>query len=139
MICGLCKTREARIFYTEIVNGKKKEQYLCEECAAKSTHFKLKTPFGGQEFSLGALLSGLFEGEQYEEEEEGEEKGHDSVATGPACDTCGMTYEEFKEKGQFGCAKCYHNFGRLLLKNMRNIQGSDVHTGKKPKHISENV
>lgn len=130
MLCGICKAREAKIFYTEIINGEKKEQYLCEECAAKSTNFRLKSPFGGQEFSLGGLLSGLFEGERQKEEG----RQYIGAGEGLACARCGMTYEEFKEKGQFGCAKCYQSFGRLLLKNMRNIQGSDIHTGKKPKN-----
>lgn len=138
MLCGICKAREARIFYTEIINGEKKEQYLCEECAAKSTNFRLKSPFGGQEFSLGGLLSGLFEGE-HQEEEDGKQFTGAGAGAGLACSGCGMTYEEFKEKGQFGCAACYHNFGRLLLKNMRNIQGSDIHTGKKPKNVSGQV
>lgn len=133
MLCGICKAREATVFYTEIINGTKKEQYLCEECAAKSTSLRLKAPFGGQEFSLGGLLSGLFEGEEPKEDngEQASDIGKELVCSG-----CGMTYAEFKEHGQFGCASCYREFGRLLLRNMRNIQGSDVHTGKRPKNAA---
>ncbi|MDE6875228.1 MAG: UvrB/UvrC motif-containing protein [Lachnospiraceae bacterium] len=132
MLCGICKAREATVFYTEIVAGTKKEQFLCEECAAKSTSLRLKAPFGGEEFSLGGLLLGLFENG-------GSEKGGKETAEeterGLSCSGCGMTYAEFKEKGQFGCASCYKEFGRLLLRNMRNIQGSDAHTGKHPKNV----
>lgn len=132
MVCGICKAREATVFYTEIVNGTKKEQYLCEECAAKSTSLRIKAPFGGQEFSLGGLLLGLFEhsGETKEGEETPKETGKEIV-----CSNCGMTYAGFKEHGQFGCASCYKEFGRLLLRNMRGIQGSDVHTGRRPKNV----
>lgn len=137
MLCGICKTKEARIFYTEVVNGEKKEQYLCEECAAKSMNFRLRAPFQGKEFSLGGLLSGLFEGEQPQEETK--ETGNTGIGKNLVCSDCGMTYEEFKEDGQFGCASCYQNFGRLLLRNIKNIQGSDVHTGKRPKNSSGQI
>lgn len=133
MVCGICKAREATVFYTEIVNGTKKEQYLCEECAAKSTSLRLKAPFGGQEFSLGGLLLGLFE--NGDAKKDGEERA-DEAGGKIVCSGCGMTYAEFKERGQFGCASCYKEFGRLLLRNMRGIQGSDVHTGKRPKNIA---
>lgn len=133
MLCGMCKAKEATVFYTEIINGTKREQYLCEECAAKSTSMRLQAPFGGQDFSLGGLLSGLFEGAQPKEED-----GEQSPQAGKelTCSNCGMTYAEFKERGQFGCASCYRDFGRILLRNMRNIQGSDVHTGKRPKNAA---
>ncbi len=133
MLCGVCKTREARIFYTEIINGEKKEQYLCEECATKSTSLRLKTPFGGEPFSLGGLLSGLFEEEQ---EPEPEEK-IPAVSEGLTCEKCGMTYDEFKERGSFGCAACYQSFGKVLAKNIKNIQGSDIHVGKRPNGVVE--
>ena len=68
MLCGICKEKEATVFYTEIINGAKKEQYLCGECAAKSTGLHLKSPFGEGEFSLGTLLAGLFEGTVSKEE-----------------------------------------------------------------------
>ena len=139
MLCNICKAREARIFYTEIINGEKKEQYLCEECAARNTSLRLKAPFGGETFSLGGLLSGLFEGEQ--ERTRVREKSQGSAPSGAeaglACPECGMTYEEFKEHGRFGCAACYRNFGKLLTRNMKNIQGSDVHVGKRPKSAGE--
>ncbi len=133
MLCGICKAREATVFYTEIVNGTKKEQYLCEECAAKSTSLRLKAPFGGQEFSLGGLLLGLFENS---EAQKGGDEAADEAEKGIVCSGCGMTYAEFKESGQFGCASCYKEFGRLLLRNMRHVQGSDVHTGKHPKNVA---
>ena len=39
MLCSICHKNEAVICYTEIINGIKKEQYLCPECAAKYTAF----------------------------------------------------------------------------------------------------
>ncbi len=35
MKCNYCKKNDATVFYSETVNGKKAEAYLCEECAEK--------------------------------------------------------------------------------------------------------
>ncbi len=129
MLCGICKAREATVFYTEIMNGTKKEQYLCEECAAKSTSLRLKTPFGGKEFSLGGLISSLLE-EAMPKEENEEEMQTAQVGKDMVCPECGMSYAKFKEEGVLGCPSCYQKFGRALL------QGADTHTGKHPLHFS---
>ncbi len=127
MLCDICGKREAKIYYTEIVNGKKKEQHLCEECAAEHTSFRLKDPFSSREFSLGGLLSGILDSYGPAATKE-EEKEKEKIV----CKNCGTTYEEFLEKGQFGCAGCYQAFGRLLGKTFKNLHGGDSHTGKKP-------
>lgn len=131
MQCDVCKKREAKIYYTEIVNGKKKEQHLCEVCAAEYTSIKIKNPLTNKEFSIGGLLSGILE--SYNAAENKEEKVPENV-----CKKCGMHYNEFLEQGKFGCAECYQSFGKLLSKSFRTIHGADIHTGKKPKgYISE--
>lgn len=136
MLCGICKAREATVFYTEIMNGTKKEQYLCEECAAKSTSLRLKTPFGGKEFSLGGLISSLLEEAMPKEENESEEEGQTAqVGKDIICPECGMSYAKFKEEGILGCPSCYQKFGRVLLRDIRSLQGTDTHTGKHPKHF----
>ena len=135
MLCGICKAREATVFYTEIMNGTKKEQYLCEECAAKSTSLRLKTPFGGKEFSLGGLISSLLE-EALPREENEEEMQTAQVGKDITCPECGMSYAKFKEEGVLGCPSCYQKFGRALLRDIRSLQGADTHTGKHPLHFS---
>ncbi|HPU62840.1 MAG TPA: UvrB/UvrC motif-containing protein, partial [Mobilitalea sp.] len=42
-------------------------------------------------------------------------------------------YEEFLQRGRFGCAECYRSFHKELGKTLRGIQGAEVHTGKRPK------
>lgn len=131
MLCDVCNKREAKIYYTEIINGKKSEQHLCEECAAEHTSFKIKNPLTNKEFSIGGLLSGILESYNLVENKE-------ENTSEPACKNCGMKYNEFLEQGKFGCASCYQSFGKLLSKSFRTIHGADVHTGKKPKgYISE--
>lgn len=128
MQCDRCQKRDAKVLYTEIINGVKKEQHLCEECATNYTSFQMEKPFLNSEFSLGDLLSTLFD-------------NHPSVdAKNPVhnipklvCSTCGTNYEEFLQKGRFGCAECYRSFSSQLGKTLKGIQGAEVHTGKRPK------
>ena len=51
MLCERCKTREATIQYTEVVNGVRTEHNFCAQCASELEI--------GQDFPLGRLLSGL--------------------------------------------------------------------------------
>lgn len=128
MLCDKCKKNEAKIYYTEIINGEKKEQHLCEECATEYTSFQMGTPFMNQELTLGSLLStilGNYYNNNPHEQEQTEKEPH--------CDGCGMSYSEFMKEGRFGCEKCYDSFQKILEKSIKSIQGSDTHTGKKPK------
>ncbi|NLP34634.1 MAG: hypothetical protein GX359_05485 [Clostridiales bacterium] len=128
MLCERCQKRDAKLLYTEIINGIKKEQHLCEECATNYTSFQMEKPFLNSEFSLGDLFSTLFE---------------NHLATGSKnpvnnipkieCKSCGTTYGEFLQKGKFGCAACYRSFHSQLGKTLKGIQGAEVHTGKRPK------
>ena len=38
----------------------------------------------------------------------------DNVATGSVCSNCGMSYNEFKERGFFGCPDCYMSFREYI-------------------------
>jgi len=117
MLCDRCKQREARIYYTEIIGGVKKEQHLCEECAAEMSSF-------GKNASLGSILSGIL-----------------SSATGTdvTCPKCGETYGEFLDTGKLGCDECYKAFGSLLQNSVRRIQGSVTHTGKIPGYLKSEM
>ena len=61
MLCDRCQKKEAKILYTEIINGTKKEQHLCEECAADYTSFQMEKPILNSELTLGDLLSTLLD------------------------------------------------------------------------------
>ena len=117
MLCDRCKQREAKIYFTEIIGGQKKEQHLCEECAAELSSFSKNA-------SLGSILSGIL-----------------SAATGAdaVCEKCGESYREFLETGKLGCDECYKAFGSLLQNSVRRIQGSVTHTGKVPSYLREEM
>ncbi|HHV10515.1 MAG TPA: hypothetical protein GXX75_09595 [Clostridiales bacterium] len=131
MLCDRCQKRDAKILYTEIINGVKKEQHLCEECATDYTSFQMEKPLMNSDLTLGDLLSTLLE--TYTGA--GQKKaGTDTPAL--TCENCGMTYDEFIGKGRFGCARCYQSFHNQLSKTFKGIQGSDIHTGKRPKGLT---
>lgn len=128
MLCSKCQAKQAKILYTEIVGGIKKEQHLCEDCSKNFTSFQMAKPNMNKEFTLGDLLSTVI-GNYY---------GGDGPAVMPdlpqlQCRSCHTTYEEFIKRGQFGCALCYREFGEEVDKTLKSIHGSDIHRGKRPK------
>jgi len=133
MLCDKCKKNEARVYYTEIINGEKTEQHLCEECATEYTSFQMGTPIMNQELTLGSLLSTILGNYG------GAAQGKGSVEKELHCDKCGMTYSEFMKVGRFGCERCYESFQSILDNSIKSIQGADTHTGKKPKNFETNT
>lgn len=128
MLCDRCQKRDAKILYTEIINGAKKEQHLCEECAADYTSFQMEKPLLNSDLTLNDLLSTLLEA--YNNNSPSKKGG---IKPEVVCDHCKMTYEEFLQKGRFGCANCYRSFHKELGKTLKGIQGAEVHMGKRPK------
>lgn len=124
MLCERCKIREANIQYTEVINGVKTEHNLCAQCAKELDFGPYSAIFDG-DFPLGKLLSGLLGiGEDHKEE-----KMHQVV-----CPTCKTSYEEFVRNSRFGCPDCYGVFDLLISDNIKQLQGSDSHTGKRPRY-----
>lgn len=134
MLCDRCQKRDAKILYTEIINGVKKEQHLCEECATDYTSFQMEKPLLNSDLTLGDLLSTLLDNYKTSDKRS---YGEDNPTL--TCKNCGITYEEFIQKGRFGCSECYKSFYGQLGKTFKGIQGSEVHTGKRPKGYVTNV
>ncbi|HEX3022836.1 MAG TPA: UvrB/UvrC motif-containing protein [Lachnospiraceae bacterium] len=128
MLCDKCKKREAKIYYTEIVNGEMKEQHLCEECASECTNFHLSSALINKDISVGSILASILG--SYQNSNSTKEPSKEPSLQ---CSTCGMTYEQFLQAGKFGCADCYKTFQKVLSKSLKNLQGSDLHVGKKPR------
>ncbi|KSV60033.1 UvrB/UvrC motif-containing protein [Acetivibrio ethanolgignens] len=125
MLCDKCHKREAKVYYTEIINGEKKEQYLCEECAAKYTSFQIEK--ASSDSGLGGLLSSILSNYYGEKS-----KAPASKEATMVCKSCGITYQEVLEAGKLGCADCYKSFGEMIERTLRQIQGADTHIGKSP-------
>lgn len=118
MVCDVCKTNQATVHLTEIIDEEMTELHLCEDCARK------KSASMEQSFGLSDLLAGLADfGAQLGEEADSK----------TACANCGLTYEDFKRIGRLGCSECYQAFRKSLSGLLKRIQGSGQHLGKVPK------
>ncbi|TRZ79919.1 hypothetical protein D4R86_05205 [bacterium] len=118
MLCDICKKNEATVHLTEVVNEDVSELHICEKCArAKGASMQ-------QHFGIAELLSGLADLPV----DMVSRKSHISIK----CPGCGMSYDNFKKMGRFGCAKCYDAFKRALYPLFKKIHGTSCHIGKEP-------
>lgn len=127
MLCENCNKSTATVHVTKILNDKKTELHLCEQCAKQSEGVPFDTSF-----TINNFLTGLL----------------DSIQDSPIkvdyikttkCDHCGMTYGKFKQLGRLGCAHCYNAFQEKLLPLVKRVQGGEIHTGKVPKRAGGSI
>ncbi len=132
MICQECNQRPATLHFTKIINGQKNEFHICEQCAREKGE---QIP-GSNSFSIHQLLSGLLNVEQPISTEDEQQR----VAQALTCDNCGMTFEQFKRIGRFGCSHCYTNFSSKLDPILKRVHsGNHAHTGKIPARIGGDI
>ncbi|TCT21046.1 protein arginine kinase activator [Melghiribacillus thermohalophilus] len=135
MECQECHQRPATVHFTQVINGNKTEVHLCEPCAQEKGY--MMDQYGG-DFSIGNLLSGLFNFESSPLT-----SGHSTTFTpnsGLKCEKCGMTYDEFKRTGKFGCAHCYQTFDAQIDPILRRVHsGNTRHNGKIPERMGGNL
>lgn len=122
MLCQNCNHNEANVRYTQIINGEKKEMFLCDKCSKELgiDEMKLSLPIDFSSF-FGELLN------EYD-------SSFMPLLQKPnqlKCDKCNMTYNEFMELGKFGCDHCYDAFSSRIDTILKRIQGSNRYTGKK--------
>lgn len=121
MKCDKC-TKKATVHLTEIVDGKVMEMHMCEDCAREqSQHME-------QQFGLADLLAGLTDFGKHVPDVQ-------QKAEVLQCAACGLTYDDFRKFGRFGCAQCYIAFRPQLKALLKKIHGSSVHLGKAPAKI----
>jgi len=126
MNCEICKTRPAKVHYTEIINNQMMKMNLCLECAEeKGVDVQKSGSFG-----LGDLVAGLID------------TAVDADAERIAkvrCPTCGYQYSDFKRIGRLGCPDCYDAFDSQLVAVLRHVHGSTQHNGKKAARQTEQL
>ncbi len=121
MKCDKC-TKKATVHLTEIVDGKVMEMHMCEDCAREqSQHME-------QQFGLADLLAGLTDFGKHVPDVQ-----QKSLLL--QCAACGLTYEDFRKFGRFGCAQCYIAFKPQLKALLKKIHGSSEHLGKAPLRV----
>lgn len=117
MKCENC-TNPATVHLTEIKAGKKIEKHLCESCAAALEGIgqpKGHTP-------INELLTNFVMSHSGGTKEQTQQ-----------CDTCGITWAEFRTSGVLGCANDYRAFERELAPLIQRAhEGATHHVGKVP-------
>jgi protein arginine kinase activator len=111
------------VHLTKIVNFEKTELHLCEVCAkqAGSELGILIEP----NFSFQNLIAGLLEGDLDFHQQP-------SVTKPICCQSCGLTFSDFRKNGLLGCGDCYHYFREGMEPLLKKMHGSTTHTGKVP-------
>lgn len=103
MLCDRCGKNEANVHIESTVDGIKKEENLCAQCARGDV---LET------FNIGNLFSGIVQSEEILH-----------------CDNCGMTIKEFEQIGKFGCPECYKHLRAEIKPVLKRIHGSTKYNG----------
>ena len=122
MKCENCGRNEANVKYTQIINGEKKQMFLCEECSEKlginDIHFNMPINFTSfltdffndvNDISLMPTLG-----------------GRNTLQ----CSKCGLTWDDFLHTGKFGCSNCYDDFESRIDPILRSLQGATTHIGR---------
>ena len=122
MKCENCGKNDANVKYTQIINGEKKQMFLCEECSEKlgvnDIHFNMPINFT-------SFLADFFD-------------DMSSVNFMPTldgtnkleCSKCGLTWDDFLQTGKFGCSNCYDDFELRIDPILRSLQGANLHIGR---------
>jgi protein arginine kinase activator len=118
MTCDVCKTHQATVFLTQIVDGKMQKVNLCEACSKEKG---VTDPTG---FALADLLLGLGAAQEIE-------KG----TSGQKCRVCGFSQADFKKTGRLGCPSCYETFGDGLASLLKAMHKGTAHVGKAPSRL----
>ena len=113
--CDLCG-EPATVHLTQIVKNKIHKVDLCEACA------KAKGVTDPAGFSLSDILV----------KETLEAAGEHA---GLKCPECGLSQQDFKKQGRFGCPSCYETFEGMLKPMLVNMHKDVVHRGKLPKKV----
>ena len=125
MLCEKCKQKEATVSIREVKNKEKVCVHLCEDCAQIHSQYIEEPSFT---YAIHSLLGNFLEAIVSKAKEE-------NVSL--KCEKCGITYNEFRKEGRFGCANDYHIFSETLLKLFSHIHGANRHIGKMPKGFQE--
>lgn len=130
MYCEDCNKNPANIYLTKVVNGQKKEKYICEECAKKYQE-QYGLVFKPQ-LSISNLLGSLFENEYVP-------KINSGLKNELRCEKCGMDHHKFAKEGRLGCSECFNYFGMQLEPLLKRIHGTTQHAGKIPKRAGGGI
>ncbi len=120
MLCQRCQQNEATVHVQQIMNNQKTELHLCAECASQ-----MEAPIMSFDQFFQALI------DVFSAMPDINSSTHNPHSD-RTCTSCGLTFDNFRNSGKFGCASCYSAFKKELDIVLKNIQGSNRHSGKIP-------
>lgn len=121
MRCEECHVNQATLHVKRIVNNTVQIMHLCEECA---TFAGL-----GEQLAAGLDIGDLIAQLEAGLPETGAENA-DSQASN--CTDCGMSLDDFRKSGRFGCGECYRQFDSVLRPSLKTMHRGTQHKGKVP-------
>lgn len=125
MKCTNCNEREANTHIKRIINGKREEMHLCEECAKE---LGVMDEFDFEPFSVDSFFGNLL----------GAGKTAFNSLTGiDRCTYCGSSWNDIVNSGLTGCSHCYDKFEDRLSPSIEQIHGRTKHVGKSISYTEE--
>ena len=116
MLCDQCKTRDAVVHLTQIVESTVTQLRLCEECAAaRGVETTVATP----KHPLGDFLKAV------------QQQAMIPNSEALRCTFCGTSLKDFRTSGRLGCARCYTSFDQNLRELLRRVHGGSRHVGQR--------
>lgn len=117
--CHCCE-KPATVHLTQILNNQMHKIDLCEECAQE------KGVTNTSDFSMAGLMTSA-----------GMDLPAPELMSGDlVCESCGLTQQEFKKGGRFGCSACYGFFRPALDPMLDDMHAGTRHVGKVPERAS---
>lgn len=108
MKCQNCGKEEANIKYYENINGEKREIMVCSSCAKNLNLMDFPNMLS---YFFTNHPKELFENEYSSE----------------VCNKCSYTFDDYLEKGLFGCPNCYNAFSDRIDTLLTKIHGKNRH------------
>lgn len=122
MKCNHCGKNEANTHYKRIINGKKEEMYLCDECAKELGVM--------DDFSFDPLMDSVFGDNFFGNLLGAGAAALNSLAGVDRCNYCGSSFNDIANSGKVGCANCYEKFEDRLAPSIEKLHGRTKHIGK---------
>jgi len=121
-LCERCKKAQATFHLHNISpDGEKSEMHLCERCAVEEGLVQVHKPAVSHEV-VETFIKGA--------------KGAAAAMKNLVCESCGISYLEFRNQGLLGCPDDYDVFRELLTPLLeRAHDGGSHHVGKAPRSL----
>lgn len=125
MKCSHCHEKEANTHIKRIINGKKEEMYLCEECARE---LGVMNEFDFEPLTMDSFFGNLLGAGA---------AALNSLAGVERCNYCGSSFNDIINSGKVGCAHCYDRFEDKLAPSIEKLHGRTRHVGKHVTYTEE--